>query len=483
MLASQPLAEDPGICAMWQLLGGHGARAAEPAVAEDLISAVTEGVKKALLEEWRNFRAELLQEVAAQVALASAWVPCEFTFSEPSCATVPEDKPHTPQRRLKAKDVDVTPEKVAAPTSLVERQQRRRRKAKVHMYWTDVNDEEALLQAASRTTSSSNEASDARSFTVNKKVSVEYPRPADIVEEYEGLWEQLGSGVEASCDDALILDKAPHISGVVSEGVECSESLWNPSGLVMPNLLEHLSVPEILRWRTTSRATRHPKALLAHVADMGNLDRSSATVAVHTAMESQEAFDADHAGQQKLFDCGRWCMALASATWTDVPDIDRRRIVEDNLPGLCWQCRDPDVTVRSAALRTLLVYEAGALPYVQQLIGNTMLGFIEASLSTSPLHYDQVLNFMVHLQLVLRSMTKCQRQKWVSLTVSFLDAIAALDLDLYRMCRFVISDLVWLWRVDEDPRRTYASTMPKLREFLISPRFQESSLKYLLLRF
>ncbi|CAE7506943.1 unnamed protein product [Symbiodinium natans] len=452
-------------------IGGRGkggeikAGPAEPAVAEDLISAVTEGVKKALLEEWRNFRTELLQVAARDVASR----PCEFTSLEPSCTEVLEDEPRTPLRCLKAKDVDLTPEKLAAPTSLEERQ-RRRRKAKVHMYRMDVNDEEALPQAPPGTTciSSLNEASDAysdaQSFTVDevRAGSVECPRFPDIVEEYEGLWEQLGSGVEASGAQSLILDK-----------VECSECLWNPFALVMPNLLEYLSVPEILRWRTTSRETRHPKALLAHVAEMGSLERSTATVSLHTALKSQEAFDADHAGQQKLFDCGRWCMALASATLTHLPASDTRRIVEDNLRSLFRQCRDPDDIAHSPALRTLLVYGECALPYVQQLIANTMLGFIEASLSTSPLNYDAVLDFMVHLQVVLRSMTKCQRQKWVSLTVRFLDALAALDLDLSSICSVVVYDLIWLWRVDEDPRRTYASVMPKLREFLQSPSFQE----------
>ena len=176
-------------------------------------------------------------------------------------------------------------------------------------------------------------------------------------------------------------------------------------------------------------------------------------------------------------------MALASATLTHLPASDTRRIVEDNLRSLFRQCRDPDDIAHSPALRTLLVYGECALPYVQQLIANTMLGFIEASLSTSPLNYDAVLDFMVHLQVVLRSMTKCQRQKWVSLTVRFLDALAALDLDLSSICSVVVYDLIWLWRVDEDPRRTYASVMPKLREFLQSPSFQEfvPDLKHLLL--
>ncbi|CAE7506927.1 unnamed protein product [Symbiodinium natans] len=514
---------------MWQLLGGHEANEAG--------LAVTQGVKKALLEE----------VAAREVALASAGGVARL-FCLP-------DEPRTPLRRLKAKDVDLTPEKLAAPTSLEERQRRRRKEgrctfqpatlrelsahqAKVHMYRMDVNDEEACTSSgttwddvhffAERGASSmhasclvrdgtgwddqgrigcvgelepvtcgllvddlaSDAYSDAQSFTVDEaavfcaakgKCSSRCQFP-DIVEEYEGLWEQLGSGVEAlmaleftqrSCGDEFAM-----------LFVECSECLWNPFALVMClGCLGLHGVPEILRWRTTSRETRHPKALLAHVAEMGSLERSTATVSLHTALKNQEAFDADHAGQQKLFDCGRWCMALASATLTHLPASDTRRIVEDNLRSLFRQCRDPDDIAHSPALRTLLVYGECALPYVQQLIANTMLGFIEASLSTSPLNYDAVLDFMVHLQVVLRSMTKCQRQKWVSLTVRFLAALAALDLDLSSICSVVVYDLIWLWRVDEDPRRTYASVMPKLREFLQSPSFHEfvPDLKRLLL--
>ena len=153
-------------------------------------------------------------------------------------------------------------------------------------------------------------------------------------------------------------------------------------------------------------------------------------------------------------------MRLASAGKTHFPESDVRDIVSANLGALLVHCRDVDAPVRSAAQYVILTHATGSQPFVQQLISEAMLGLmadllpeaVELSIHTS----FQAVQCSDHLPWIIRTLTKPQRQKWVSLLVRHLQGQT-----FYQ--KTLMEHLELLWRADDDPRRSYAEAEQRLR--------------------
>ena len=107
----------------------------------------------------------------------------------------------------------------------------------------------------------------------------------------------------------------------------------------------------------------------------------------------------------------------------------------------------------------------GGLPFAKQLIAEAMLGQMEdllpESAEVSKESLEKAMQCAKHLTVVLRTLTKPQRQKWVSLLVRALQ----IDEGQAQFRKTLISDLMLLWRVDDDPRRTYAEAEQQLKAF------------------
>ncbi|CAE6953391.1 unnamed protein product [Symbiodinium natans] len=108
-----------------------------------------------------------------------------------------------------------------------------------------------------------------------------------------------------------------------------------------------------------------------------------------------------------------------------------------------------------------LFHYGGCFPFVQQLIAEDMLVLMKDLLSSteiSPQNFNDVLQCTRHLQTVLRSLTKLQRQQWVSLLVRILHHQASTNCQ-----QVIVGDLQILWRTDGDPSRTFAEAEKQLR--------------------
>ncbi|OLQ15566.1 hypothetical protein AK812_SmicGene270 [Symbiodinium microadriaticum] len=175
---------------------------------------------------------------------------------------------------------------------------------------------------------------------------------------------------------------------------------------------------------------------------------------------------AEDGRQLKLFDCRWWCMRLAFADKTHFPESDVNDIVSANLRALLVHYRDGDVSVRKHAHHLLGNYGFGGLPFVKQMIAEAMLDQMEdllpESADISKEALKQAMQCAEHLTRVLRALTKPQRQKWVSLPVRALQSEESFQ-DQFQKTLF--SDLKLLWRVDDDPRRTYAEADQQLKAF------------------
>ena len=159
-------------------------------------------------------------------------------------------------------------------------------------------------------------------------------------------------------------------------------------------------------------------------------------------------------------------MRLAFADKTHFPESDVNDIVSANLRALLVHCRDGDVSVRKHAHHLLGNYGFGGLPFVKQMIAEAMLDQMEdllpESADISKEALKQAMQCAEHLTRVLRALTKPQRQKWVSLPVRALQSEESFQ-DQFQKTLF--SDLKLLWRVDDDPRRTYAEADQQLKAF------------------
>ena len=150
-------------------------------------------------------------------------------------------------------------------------------------------------------------------------------------------------------------------------------------------------------------------------------------------------------------------MGLALVRSTHFAEADARRIVEKNLRDLLWHCRDADASVREAAHGVLDLHGVGGLPFVQQLIAEDMLGLMEELLLESDDNLQKVLDCLHHLRSVVRSLTKLQRQQWVSILVRILHHDIAHDCQ-----KELIGDLQILWLIDSDPSRSFAEAEKQL---------------------
>ncbi|CAE7723947.1 unnamed protein product [Symbiodinium sp. CCMP2592] len=226
-----------------------------------------------------------------------------------------------------------------------------------------------------------------------------------------------------------------------------------------------------MEWRVTCCQTVQPKVLIHHLSEMGRLDRSQSIIDFSVQFDfattdpvTSEVQMAKDCRQNKLFECRWWCMRLACADKTHFPESDVNDIVTENLRSLLVHCCDVDVSVRLAAHHLVENYACGGLPFVQQLIAEAMLDRMEdllpESVEISKEALEQAMQCATHLTSILRALTKPQRQKWVSLLVRALQNVEQ-DQDQETL----ISDLKILWRVDGDPRRSYAEAEQQLKAF------------------
>ena len=167
-------------------------------------------------------------------------------------------------------------------------------------------------------------------------------------------------------------------------------------------------------------------------------------------------------------------MSLASKRKTCFPEGRVRLLVSKNLESLLRNCRSADVSVADDAMYVVLNYSADGLPSVQQTIAEAMLSLMEV-LVKSGIHANKkrIGDCIMRLTMVLRSMSKPQRQKWVSLMVKLL------------MSRDVKADpLIWrlnmLWLADDNPRETYTEARKQLRTLATSASALRADLQYLI---
>jgi len=240
-----------------------------------------------------------------------------------------------------------------------------------------------------------------------------------------------------------------------------------PSDLHVANLLPYLGVQDLLSWRLVSRRTRSPEALTAHLAEMGSMDGPAAILAfaeqlelfgVNPNVSNESAFEGD-AEQQKLCECRLWCLALASKTFTHFSESYVRRTVGKNLQCVLRHCWSADSSIAAAAHCIAHNHASDALPFVAQMIAEGMLARMEELVrSNIRASLKQVYSCTWVLEKILRSLSKPQCQKWVSLTVKLLMGPHVTDKDKERL----VWQLKMLWLVDDDPKRTYAEAEQQL---------------------
>ncbi|CAE7907110.1 PAO3, partial [Symbiodinium sp. KB8] len=243
-------------------------------------------------------------------------------------------------------------------------------------------------------------------------------------------------------------------------GGECT-----PSDLHVANLLPYLGVQDLLSWRLVCRRTRSPEALTAHVAEMGSMDTPDAILffaeqlhqfCVNPHVSFEAAFGSD-AEQHKLCECRLWCMALASKTLTHFSESYVRRTVGKNLQSLLRHCWSADTSVAAAAHDIVHNHASDALPFVQQAIAESMLALMEDLVTSNMRANLKQIGPCAHtLEKILRSLSKPQCQKWVSLTVKLLMDPHVTDKER------LVWQLKMLWLVDDDPKRTYAEAEQQL---------------------
>ncbi|CAE6912073.1 unnamed protein product [Symbiodinium sp. CCMP2592] len=267
-------------------------------------------------------------------------------------------------------------------------------------------------------------------------------------------------------------------SGSSQDGLEeCGEhpqtlDLFDPSEDVLLNLLPYLSVDDLMEWRVTSCQTRSPRVLIQHLSEMGRLDRPESILDFSAKWKAAGGadFDAELAKdvrQQKFFECRWWCMTLACMDRSHFPEADVHDIVSAILRDLFVHCCDTDKPVSNAAHYLVANYGLGCLPFVRQLIAETMLGRMEDLLPESAeISIEALIQAMLctrHLTNVVRELTKSQRQKWVSLLVRALRQESFQNRFSETSISDLIADLKILWRADDDPRRSYAEADQQLR--------------------
>ncbi|CAE6922214.1 unnamed protein product [Symbiodinium sp. CCMP2592] len=239
---------------------------------------------------------------------------------------------------------------------------------------------------------------------------------------------------------------------------EWSGEEFAPHDLLMTNLLPFLSAAWLRsgQCRGVDNKTLQEvlsAALTAHVAEVGSMDRPEQIVAFVEQMDlvgsNPDTLFAD------VFQGRWWSTALASKRKPNFAESHAKRIVRKNLRSLLRHCRSSDVAVADAAMLLVMNHAVEALPFVQGPIAETMLGMTEELVESSiSINKDKLLFCGTILGLVLRVLSKPQRQRWVSLLV-------LLDED------FPKQPVIWRLRLlrlaDDDPLRTYAAVRQQPR--------------------
>ena len=140
-----------------------------------------------------------------------------------------------------------------------------------------------------------------------------------------------------------------------------------------------------------------------------------------------------------------------------------------------------DKSIWNASHHVLLNYGDCGLWFVQRLISESMLhqlgeliDLVKEKLAAEEAELKEIWFRMAlcisHLAIVLRSLAKPDRQKWVSLLVEVLRAMLPAPVAVHKT---VLKALLLLWQADEDPSRTYAEESQQLEALRKSPRLQD----------
>ena len=167
---------------------------------------------------------------------------------------------------------------------------------------------------------------------------------------------------------------------------------------------------------------------------------------------------------------------LARADGTHFDESVARAIVVKNLDCALGYCLEQDVFVRRAAHYVVRNHVWGGLGYVNELVAEAMLSQMRdiwsgsaQMLARETWVYAQLC--LQHLEDLLRSLTKPQRQEWASFLVAALhtDTVQSASAASRAKCQIrVLQELKLLWLADDDPNRSYADTKRQLEDLRTS---------------
>ncbi|CAE7808464.1 unnamed protein product [Symbiodinium sp. CCMP2592] len=178
-----------------------------------------------------------------------------------------------------------------------------------------------------------------------------------------------------------------------------------------------------------------------------------------------------------------WCRMLSRARRThSFDEEDVCRIIRQHLQTFCNHALDPRNEVVASAHRLIAEYGRGGKPVAHKLIIEATLSRMRHLVSLDGkevwVAWQQMPYSMRQLEAVLRSLSKPQRQEWVSLLVrglhriecrlesvksKFTAARAAEAAEYFNESqKLVMEDLMLLWCVDEDPCQTYEDVTAQL---------------------
>ncbi|CAE7517852.1 unnamed protein product [Symbiodinium sp. CCMP2592] len=300
---------------------------------------------------------------------------------------------------------------------------------------------------------------------------------------------KMGEGQDKKPESAASMDPTgAHELDFVAEKAQAAIDPFHPSFEALPVLLQHLSVSDLVAWRVTSRHTRSPEVLTRHVAELGRFDTSASMVAFRDAvhrlespphLSKSEAFG-DDVGSLKIFECQEWCIALGQADRTHFAESVVRAVVVKNLDFALGYCLDQDMSVRKAAHTVVRNYIWGGLDFVKEPVAEAMLSqmrdMTSASRSQMPPTWASLKLCMQHLEDLLRSLTRPQRQEWASCLVTALQSFqptSVPEVSRTKCQTWMLQQLKLLWLADDDPLRTYADTKRQLEALRKSPNFQD----------
>ncbi|CAE7324846.1 unnamed protein product [Symbiodinium sp. CCMP2592] len=170
---------------------------------------------------------------------------------------------------------------------------------------------------------------------------------------------------------------------------------------------------------------------------------------------------------------------LARADGTHIDESVVRAIVVKNLDCALRYCLDQDMLVRRAAHYVVRNHVWGGLGYMNELVAEVMLCQMREiwSLSAQMLPgetwaYAQLC--LQHLEDLLTSLTKPQRQEWASFLVAALHTVqSASAASRAKMPDPGTSGAKAPWLADDDPNRSYADTKRQLEDVRTSPNLQD----------